>query len=136
MKLQQASVLYGCESAGCRTIRAVQLVTIGQAFKDIMSQVEDRKECPTCKKNTLRIVHIILTKISDNFGDSRYGIWTCYQHTKARFYPALLKKAFKEKDYTNNLYEKIVQEGLPPKCPHCGAKLDYVDERTIACAYH
>lgn len=135
MELQRASVLYTCENTSCRAIRGYHLNTVGATFNETMRMLESHKECHACKK-TMKLTHVILTKVKEDFGDPKFGMWECQHHRHARFYPIPLKRAFKDRDYTNNLYELIVEVGLPLRCPFCQSLLDYIDERVLACGYY
>jgi uncharacterized protein YbaR (Trm112 family) len=104
-------------------------------FKDAVKAIKEHKLfCNICR-GPMKLIHAIFKQREREYGDPKYGMWICPTHSGHKFYPLVLRRAYEDSDYTNDLYEKIAKLGYPPRCPFCKTKMQYADERMLACAY-
>lgn len=103
---------------------------------EVADNLDKYKMCSICARK-LQLIKAVFKIMEDEYGDIGFGLWQCPTHLNFIYYPALLKKAV---DHGLDMvtvggrvhyvrYTNIVALGHPWRCPICGKRLIYTDEK-------
>jgi hypothetical protein len=102
----------------------------------VADNLDKHKQCAICERK-LQLVKVVFKIARDDYGDIGFGSWRCPTHSQFTYYPGQLKKtvncSLREIEVggvTHYIrYVNVIAAGRPWKCPMCGQRLIYIDER-------
>ena len=135
MKVKKVETVYVCVRKECGSpLMSSRLAN--DELDSILDNIEVKNQCYACRQDTMQLTRVVIHLQSPlYYGDARFGLWRCPNHTTMNYYPKLLQNAIESGDYNTLQYKIISDKGRPFKCPICETELLYMDERILACAY-